>query len=1143
MRKNRIITMSLREIKKSLKRFFSLCVLSFLGVSFFVGMKMSGPTMLKSLDKYYDENRVYDFKVNSSLGLDDDDVSEIKKLSDSFEVVPSHSKDGLFFDGKYEQVLRIHEINENINNLIITEGRMPEKNNEILVEDGVYKKSENKIGDIITLNLEEDDDTLKTKELEIVGYVLSPEYVNKTEVSQSRGNTKLGNGQVGYYAYALSSLFNMDYYSEIFVLENKTTKYITHTDDYLKVIDKDEEKLASIKETRQNERYIKIIEESTKKVDEEEKEANEEFEKAESELNDAKTKLDNAKTELDNAKTELDKGKSELDKNKTKLDNAKRDIQNGTKEISKAKEKLANALVTLNNSKSEIDRTISSYNITYDKLSSFVKKYDSSSFSVSDIIKIFSDNNIDINNMIESSTVNIKALAYTFGINLDSLFSSYGLDKDLLNNSYIVLDEVIDAATINQLKRMIFDDSFITLVKGSIPSNVPYYNDIQKYLSDFIVNNDNILKLFDAVRKVDNGYSDYNKNLNLVNSKETELNNASKQYDKGLKDYNSGLKTYNSSLEFYNNSLDEYNSNLDLYNKNKQEYEDKKQEVTEKINLAREKIKKIEKATWFIQTREDNNEYLTFISSYDSINNLSNLFPVIFYLVSVMISLLAMARMAIENRSEIGTLKALGFSNFDVRLKFVFYATFATLIGGILGAFIGYKTIPKIIIGIFNIMHNVPEFVYDTNHMPIILGIGISLLCIVGSTIITINNLVKEKTTELLRPIAPPIGKKIFFEKISFIWDRFSYSTKLTIRNIFRYKRRIFMSIFGIASCTMILLSGYGIKDSISFVVDKQYNSINHNDVLISLDGKAEELELNEYIKDEDLSFNVYARIDQVEINNKRVSLIVPNDYEDFKKTLTIRDVKTKKEITLTDNTVVVTQKLAKFLKKKVGDTITIMESDNLPYDFTITNISENYIGDYVYFNKHMYTKNIDEYKINTQYIGLNDLSKENDIMTSIKDKNTHILSTVSVSAVKAQCVQLFKSLNVIVYVLVLFTAVLSFVVFYSLAYINISERQREIATVKVLGYYNREVDNYIMKEEFIITVLGILVGLFVGTYYAYAMIDSIEINTMQYIKDIQFMSYVQTFGFMLVFTAIVSVGVHFKLKKIDLIESLKSVE
>ena len=351
------------------------------------------------------------------------------------------------------------------------------------------------------------------------------------------------------------------------------------------------------------------------------------------------------------------------------------------------------------------------------------------------------------------------------------------------------------------------------------------------------------------------------------------------------------------------------------------------------------------------------------------------------------------------------------------------------------------------------------------------------------------------------------------------------------------------MSIFGIASCTMILLAGYGIKDSIAYVVDKQYNEINHNDALIALDGKLNKEELDQMINKEELDFNVYARIDQVEVDNKRLSLIIPDDQEEFKKALTIIDVKTKKETNLKENSVIVTKKLAQYFHKKVGDTIKILESNNLTYEFTISNICENYIGDYVYMSKETYQKNIDKYKINTQYLKFKDLRKENEIIKDIKNNNSHILNTISIINAKQQAAMLFKSLNIIVYVLVIFSGALSFVVFYSLAYINLSERQREIATLKVLGFYNKEIDNYIMKEELIITILGILIGLLVGTIYSYMLIDSIEINTMQYIKGIHLDSYLQTFGYMIIFTIIVSVVVHFALKKINVIESLKSVE
>jgi len=713
---------------------------------------------------------------------------------------------------------------------------------------------------------------------------------------------------------------------------------------------------------------------------------------------------------------------------------------------------------------------------------------------------------------------------------LNTLFKKYGIKEEkLLEASDIKLNEIIDSVTIQQLKQLILDEEFIILVKESIPKDFAYYNKTITYLDEFSSVKESIIKLFTGIRDIENGYLEYNKNLKIINDKEEELNKAHKEFKSGVEKYNLGLN--------------EYDSNLELYNKGIQEFEENKKKVTEEIELAKEKINKMQKAIWFVQTREDNNEYITYLSSYNSIEKLSNLFPVIFFLVSIMISLLSMARMAIEDRSEIGTLKALGFKNNEVRLKFIIYSLLATLIGGTIGSISGYIVLPNIIIGVFKIMHNIPITVYSTDIMPIITGILISILCIVGSTIFTINNLVREKTTSLLRPIAPPIGKKIILEKIPFLWDRLKYSNKLTIRNIFRYKRRFLMSIFGIASCTIILLAGYGIKDSIAYVVDKQYNEINHNDALIYLDGKLNADELDQFTIDEQLEFNVYAKIDQVEVDNKRLSLIIPDDDEQFKKALTLIDVETKTEISLKEDSVIITEKLAKYFNKKVGDTIKILESNNLTYEFTISNICENYIGDYVYISKDTYKKNIDEYHINTQYLKFKDLNQENEIMSSIKNKNQHILSTVSIVSAKKQADVLFKSLNSIVYSLIIFSGALSFVVFYSLAYINISERQREIATLKVLGFYNKEIDNYIIKEEFIITILGIIVGLIAGTMYSYKLIDSIEINTMQYIKNIHLDSYLQTFGFMILFGIIVSIGVHFTLKKIHLIESLKSVE
>ena len=521
MKKNRIITMSLREIKTTKKRFFSLCVLSILGVSFFVGMKMSGPTMIKSLDKYYDSNKIYDLKIISTLGLEEEDIKEIEKLNNNYKVVGSHTKDALFNDGKYESVLRIHEINKDMNNIIITKGRLPQNKNEIVVEDGILYKTDYKIGDKIKLKLDSDDTSLNSKELEIVGIVLSPAYVNNNEVTQSRGNTTIGNGQVAYYSYALKDLFNIDYYTEIYVQDNNATKFTTNSKDYQKRIETDEKQISTIKDTRQKARYTKLFTEANNKI-------NEEFEKGNSKLNEAKEKLEQSKEQLENGKKQLDNAKYELDQ-------ANLQIQRGKRQLKESKEQLAKGKEQLNTGKNEIENKIKDYNITYDKLANFVKKYDSSSFSINDIINLFSDNNIDIKKNIEESLVNIKSIANSYGINLEALFNRYGINTgELLQKTDIKLNEVLDVITVNQLKEIILDEEFITLIKESIPKNSAYYNEIDNYLKDFSNTKENIIKLFAGVREIENGYIEYNNNLNLINTKEKELNRAIREYENSL---------------------------------------------------------------------------------------------------------------------------------------------------------------------------------------------------------------------------------------------------------------------------------------------------------------------------------------------------------------------------------------------------------------------------------------------------------------------------------------------------------------------------------------------------------------------------------------------------------------------------------
>lgn len=462
---------------------------------------------------------------------------------------------------------------------------------------------------------------------------------------------------------------------------------------------------------------------------------------------------------------------------------------------------------------------------------------------------------------------------------------------------------------------------------------------------------------------------------------------------------------------------------------------------------------------------------------------------------------------------------------------------------GYYGAWAGYFIVPKVIFDTYKMMYEVPIFRYSPNISSILLGITLSLICISGATIITINKLVKEKPTILLRPLSPNKGKKILLEHIGFIWKRLSFSNKITIRNILRYKKRVGMTILGIMGCTTLLLSGYAIRDSIVSVGQKHFEEILVFDEMFYLDGKKNKSELDEIFNNSHIKEKIYTKMSTIEVGTDSANLFVPQDADTIDNIVNLKDSKTKEKLKLEEGKVIVSSKLAKRNKLKVNDIVEFTDGQNNKYRFEVSGITENYIGNYIYMDSKTYEKNISQFNINVCYIKVDDKSYEDSITQDLLKKNSNIISSIASKAILERFDKIFGALDNVVLILVVFSGALSFVVLYNLVYVSISERQREIATLKVLGFNHKEVDSYIIKEESIISILGILIGLIVGTWYSFIIVETIEVPTVQFVKAITLKSYLFTFGFMILFKLIVNIRVHFALKKIDMIESLKSIE
>ena len=623
---------------------------------------------------------------------------------------------------------------------------------------------------------------------------------------------------------------------------------------------------------------------------------------------------------------------------------------------------------------------------------------------------------------------------------------------------------------------------------------------------------------------------------------ETQKNTANNQIASGRKEIENGRKKIKDARK-------ELEENEQEYNDKKVEAEEKLADAQSKIDDARADVTKIEKAKWYIQDRTDNTGYSNIFDAIKTMKNISKIFPVIFYLVAILISLTSMTRMIEEERIEIGTLKALGYTNLQIISKYILYAFLACIIGGFLGMTLCFYILPKIVWTLYSMVYTMPHF-YMTYRLSIgLMGILIAFICIGGATLIVAYRELKEMPSVLMRPKAPKNGKRIFMERITFLWKRFNFSQKVTIRNIFRYKKRALITIIGIAGCTGLMLAGFGIRDSVIDIPNLQFGEVFKYDTSITLSNTDGLKQINEYLQNNDnveISKELYAS--SVTVSNDKlnysVTVFVPNTSEKFNEVCNLKDAKTGENLEIPNDGVIITDKLADEFGIKKDDEITVKSSDDIEYKFKVVGITKNYVDHYIIISKELYESEVGKYKTNMIWVNLK--TDDKDIQSKISEDilNFDGVASVSVMSTFVKAISdMLNTMNYVVVVLIVTSAMLDFVVLYNLANINIGERQREIATLKVLGFYNKEVDNYINKENVIFTIIGIALGLVFGTFLTSAIISSIEIDRLRFTRNILTSSYIWSAIITASFSFIVNKIIHFILKKIDMIESLKSVE
>ena len=1069
-----------REIKISLGRFLSILCIVAIGVAFFAGIKASAPDMKNSADTYFDKYNVQDIQIYSTIGLTKKDVAAINKIKGVKSVQPSFSMDTLSQIDSTQMVIKVisYGIDQKMNKVRVVEGRMPERENECLVE---ASSATNKlygtfhIGDTIKLQSGTDEalsKSLKHTKFKIVGTCYNPNYL-----SYEKGSSNIGSGTVNSFIYIQNTNVLKDYYTEVDVCVKGAKDLDCYSDEYFDVVDPVLKKIKKIS----NKQIDARIQSYQSELDEKKQEATDKFKDAENQFNDAQNKIDSGLSEiqsnelkLQNSKDQINQGWNEYYANLQLLDNIPT-LQNAIAQIEESEKKLPELL----SQKEQVENGLQQINAEGD----------------------LNTKRTLIQNAIDFIDIALKKLEnYPDSSDAETIRIKLNEKKELLQGQLSLIDQAIAK-------------------KAELEAILPQ---IQS----------GIEQIQAGVAKKAELQSQLNQLLNAKN----ELNNAYVSLINGQAQYEDGV----SKIEDAKNEL---NKSIEQLTLSKAEFNIQKHDALRELSDAQLEIDKME-GKWIVLDRNSHYSYRDYGACADRMDGIAKVFPVFFFLVAALVCMTTMTRMVDEQRNEMGTLKALGYSKLQIASKYIIYALIASILGSILGCSLGMYLFPTVIFNAWNTLYNIDQikFLFQPGLILLASGsvTGITLL----ATLYSIYSELIEMPSQLMRPKAAKAGKKILLERITFIWKRLSFLQKVTARNIFRYKKRFFMTIIGIAGCSALLVAGFGINDSISDIVNQQYNVIYHYDATVS----AKTSEITSQIKSLKGVKDVYEEDHlavTTKIENKDISTtvhIISNDKK-FKDFCTLFNG--NKEFDLDDSSVLISQKMATKLNKKAGDTIKIKDANNKVIKAKIKGVFTNYVGHHIYASESLYKSwNTNAKTTHIYLIKSKKTTKKFERNLGNKIMNIDGVQSVTFySSLQKNFKDMIKSISYIVVVLVISAACLAFVVLYNLSNVNISERKREIATIKVLGFTRKEVDAYINRETILLTVLGSLIGLGIGIGLHHLIMNLAEMDDIMFGRTINSISYVISFVMTIGFNAIINLCMHKKLNNIQMVESLKAVE
>lgn len=1070
----------IREIKRTKSRFFSIFAIIALGAGFFSGLKAACPDMLATQEAYFRDNNLMDIHLLSTYGFDEGDMDAIRAVDGIRGIYPTYSKDVFVKNDRNANLIaKMIAIPD------VTTAEYADKTiDEPVVLKGRMPQSANECV------VEKHSQMRTTFNIGDTVSVYTTDSENPLSDSLVRDSwTVVGivmNPQYISYERGNTTIGDGSIDTYIMIPESNFC-YEVYTDVYLTM--EDAAAYGAFDDGYWNVMDGNVEEfEAVADVRKDERFAEIKNE-AERQLADAKKKLADgekeANEELSKAKQELDDAYKELTDGEKKLADGKKQYNDGREEYNNSKkefdEGIADAELKIEEAQAELDDGYAQYN---NGVSQLMEGLESSA------------------EQLRAKTAEIKA-AISAGMGTPEMEMMLAeLERQLGEIEYLINNPEAAIASTEELRT----------AKDQLEEAGDRLNSAKLWLG-------------------------------------VEKENGQKQLDEAAAELSKAYKTLRDSEKQLADGWDEYNDGLAKYEEAKAESDQKLADARQQILDAEKKVAKLKKPTWYVFTRKDNPGFSTYESDAYRIENVCKIFPVFFFLVAILVCLTTMTRMVEEERTQIGTLKALGYSKAAIASKFIVYSALASLSGSVVGIAAGSFIFPTVIYSAYEMLYKTPALKLQPMPEVWVLVTLCALVCTTAAALMACMAELRSNPAALMRPKAPKAGKRVLLEKIPFIWKRLSFTRKVTVRNLFRYKKRIFMTILGIAGCTALTMAGFGIYSSISVILDKQYSEIFNYDLIVVLDSDAGEYTLETVDKaleeDENTTENVELYMKSLSYKGiGDTSLVVAKDTTKLADVVRFNDRVTGNPLELTDDGVIITERFAELSGLSAGDEFTFTCGGE-EITAKVSSVTENYTLHFVYMTENLYEKLCGaKPSYNTYFTIMKDTGDE-----AQKEMGERLMSLDGVQALsfvkdnRESFGNTVKNLNYVVILIIVSAAMLAFVVLYNLTNINITERIREIATIKVLGFYDNEVSAYVFRENILLTLIGDAIGLGAGVWLHRFVIQVAQTDSVMFGRTLPLWCFAAALVLTLIFALLVDFIMHFRLKKVSMVESLKSVE